>query len=101
MPSRRWSQAYNSCQTLARFNNDYDLFGNKVYSKGQILFDTVRRFKGQQAAAVVLTDVDPREKHLAQELQVLFCGMTRATVRLEIVCNASNPSVAERILARA
>ena len=50
------------------------------------------------AAAVVLTDVDPREKQLAQELQILFCGLTRATVRLEIVCNAGNPSVQERIL---
>jgi hypothetical protein len=35
--------------TLARFDGEYDLFGNQVYSKGQILFDTVRRFKGQQA----------------------------------------------------
>jgi len=46
---------------------------------------------------VVLTDIDPREQYLAQELQVLFCGMTRATVRLEVVCRAGNPVVAERI----
>jgi hypothetical protein len=84
--------------TLARFTGEYDMFGNQTYSKGQILFDTVRRFKGQQAAAVVLTDVDPRDKQLAQELQILFCGLTRATVRLEIVCNAGNPSVQDRIL---
>ncbi len=71
--------------TLARFTGEYDMFGNQTYSKGQILFDSVRRFKGQQAAAVVLTDVDPREKQLAQELQVLFCGLTRATVRLDLV----------------
>ena len=36
---------------LARFTGDYDLFGNQIYSQGQVLFDTVRRFKGQQAAA--------------------------------------------------
>lgn len=54
--------------------------------------------QGQQAAAVVLTDVDPRETRLAQELQILFCGLTRATVRLEIVCNAGNPNIQERIL---
>jgi len=82
--------------TLARFSGEYDLFGNQVYSKGQILFDTVRRFKGQQAAAVILTDVAPREKHLIQELQVLFCGMTRATVRLDLVCDQTNAWVAER-----
>jgi hypothetical protein len=33
-----------------------------------------------------------------QELQVLFCGMTRATVRLEILCQADNPVVVERLL---
>lgn len=84
--------------TLSRFTGEYDLFGNQICSKGQILFDTVRRFKGQQEAAVILTDVDPRESHLQQELQVLFCGMTRATVRLEIICNKSNPWVSGRLL---
>ncbi|NEX19888.1 ATP-binding domain-containing protein [Thiorhodococcus mannitoliphagus] len=87
--------------TLARFTGDYDLFGNQVYSKGQVLFDTVRRFKGQQAAAVILTDVAPREQRLAQELQVLFCGMTRATVRLDLVCDRSNAWVMERLAGRA
>jgi superfamily I DNA and RNA helicase len=77
------------------------MFGNQTYSKGQILFDTVRRFKGQQDTAVVLTDVDPLEKHLARELQVLFYGLTRATVRLEVVCAAGNPTVQERMLRNA
>lgn len=84
---------------LARFTGGYDLFGNQIYSQGQVLFDTVRRFKGQQAAAVILTDVDPRPDRLPQELQILFCGMTRATVRLEILCNAANPCVLGRLLA--
>jgi hypothetical protein len=84
---------------LARFTGDYDLFGNQIYSQGQVLFDTVRRFKGQQAAAVILTDVDPRPERLPQELQILFCGMTRATVRLEILCHAANPWVSGRLLA--
>lgn len=83
---------------LKRFTNTYDLLGNQVYSAGQILFETVRRFKGQQAPAVILTDVDPRAERLSQELQILFCGMTRATVRLEILCKADNPVVAERLL---
>jgi len=33
----------------------------------------------------------------ARELQVLFCGITRATVRPEILCRGANPVVAERI----
>jgi len=84
--------------TLSRYTGDYDLFGNQLCTKGQVLFDTVRRFKGQQDAAIILTDVDPDPDHLKQALSVLFCGMTRATVRLELVCNAGNPWVAERIL---
>jgi len=76
--------------TLARYTGEYDLLGNQVRSAGQIVFDTVRRFKGQQAAAVVLVDVDPRESRMREELQVLFCGMTRATVRLEMVEDARN-----------
>lgn len=85
--------------TLSRFTGEYDMFGNQVWGKGQILFDTVRRFKGQQEAAVILTDVDPGVSHsLEEDLRVLFCGMTRSTVRLEIVCHAGNPWVAERLL---
>jgi len=59
----------------------------------------VRRFKGQQAAAVILTDLDPGPERLPQELQILFCGMTPATVRLEILCHAANPWVSGRLLA--
>ena len=76
--------------TLSRFAGEYDLFGNQVFSDGQILFDTVRRFKGQQEAAVILADVDPDESRLREDLAVLFCGMTRATVRLEVLCRESN-----------
>ena len=82
---------------LARFTGEYDLFGNQVHSAGQIVFDTVRRFKGQQAAAVVLVDVNPREKRLREELQVLFCGMTRATVRLDLVADARNAETQNRL----
>jgi superfamily I DNA and RNA helicase len=84
--------------TLSRFTGQYDLFGNQIFSNGQILFDTVRRFKGQQAAAVILTDIDPNESHLREDLSVVFCGMTRATVRLEIVCNRSNEWIHEKLL---
>jgi len=66
-------------------HGEYEWFGTQVVSQGQILFDTVCRFKGQQEAAVILVDVDPCETGFQQELQVLFCGMTRTTVRLELV----------------
>jgi hypothetical protein len=52
----------------------------------------------QQDPAIVLTDVDPNPDRLQQDLCVLFCGMTRATVRLDVVCNAENPWVVNRLL---
>ena len=84
--------------TVSRFTGEYDLFGNQLSSKGQVLFDTVRRFKGQEAPAVILTDVAPADQRMVSELQALFCGMTRATVRLEIVCDANNPWVQNNLL---
>lgn len=82
---------------LARFTGEYDPFGNQLCSEGQIVFDTVRRFKGQQVAAVILVDVDPRESRIWEELQVLFCGMTRATVRLDVVLAGANRALDARL----
>jgi hypothetical protein len=74
---------------LRRFTNEYDMFGNQIYSDGQLLFDSVFRFKGQQAPAVVLVDVDPKVDSQRDE-RILYTAMTRATVRLEILCNSEN-----------
>ena len=71
--------------TLRRFTGDYDMFGNQVLTAGRLTFDTVRRFKGQQAPAVILVDADPGKNSLDQYQRLLYCGMTRATVRLEVV----------------
>jgi len=75
---------------LARFTNEYDLFGNQVVTQGRLRFESVYRFKGQQAPAVILIDVDPAAESLLHDLRVLFSGMTRATVRLELVVSAAN-----------
>ena len=63
--------------------------GEQMYSKGSVIFDTVRRFKGQQAQVVILVDVDPKPDSDI-DLRLLYCGMTRATVRLEIVARMGN-----------
>jgi len=75
---------------LARFTNEYDLFGNQVVTQGRLRFESVYRFKGQQAPAVILIDVDPAAESLLHDQRVLFSGMTRATVRLELVVSAAN-----------
>jgi superfamily I DNA and RNA helicase len=76
---------------LRQFTGEYDLFGNQVSTAGRLLFDSVHRFKGQQAAAVVLVDVDPDPTSLELEQRRLFCGMTRATVKLDLLVRAGNP----------
>ena len=39
-----------------------------------------------------MVDVDPNPKNQDREERALFSGMTRATVRLEMVVNGSNPA---------
>jgi len=86
--------------TLRRFTGTYDLFGNQVPTPGQLTFDSVRRFKGQQAPAVILVDVetDPADPSLTDRL--LYTGMTRATVRLELLVRDNDPLLQSGRLSR-
>ena len=73
--------------TLSRPTGTYDLLGNQERTPGQIRFDTIHRFKGQEAPAVILTDVR-HEAHGAKAGhadRLMFAAMTRATVRLDMV----------------
>jgi UvrD-like helicase C-terminal domain/AAA domain/Nuclease-related domain len=83
--------------TLSRPTGAYDLLGNQVFENGQLRFDTVYRFKGQQAPAIILTDVDPDQDRPDHADRLLFTAMTRATVRLELVLHEGN-SAAERLM---
>lgn len=76
--------------TLSRPTGGYDLLGNQLFENGQLRFDTVYRFKGQQAPAIILTDVDPNQERLDHAERLLFSAMTRATVRLELVVREGN-----------
>ena len=75
---------------LRHFTGEYDSTGRQVMTQGTLTFDSVYRFKGQESPAVILVDVDPRADRLEREERLLFCGMTRATVRLELVVNREN-----------
>ena len=69
---------------LKAFTGDYDLLGNPVRSDGDLLIDSVYRFKGQSAPCVIFTEIDFEEMdELA--LRKLFVGMTRATMKLILV----------------
>jgi superfamily I DNA and RNA helicase len=69
---------------LKRWLGRYDLFGAPQFSDGDLLIETVYRFKGQSAPCVVLTEVDFADfDDLAQ--RKLFVGMTRASMKLILV----------------
>ena len=71
-------------ESLRSFTGEYDLFGNPVYSGGDVLSESVLRFKGQSAPAVVLTEIDFATLDRTA-LSRLFVGITRARMKLVLV----------------
>lgn len=67
-----------------RFTGTYDVYGRPVWTEGRLLMETIRRIKGQAAAAVVITEID-FESFGTLERNMLFVGMTRARMHLELV----------------
>ena len=70
--------------TLRMFTGNYDLFGQPVYSDGDLLLESVYRFKGQSAPAVVLAEVD-FDALDDKAIRKLFVGASRATMKLVLV----------------
>lgn len=69
---------------LRKFQGTYDGEGRPGYSQGEIMADTVHRFKGQSAPAVVVAEID-FETLGDEEVRRLFVGATRAAMKLVLV----------------
>ena len=69
---------------LTRFTGQYDLLGNPVYRQGDILIESVYRFKGQSAPCIVLTEIDFETLDDAIRRK-LFVGASRASMKLVLV----------------
>jgi hypothetical protein len=67
-----------------RFTGQYDTAGNPIWSDGRLLTESLYRFKGQSAPAVVLCEVDFEQLGL-REQRKLFVGLTRAQMRVDMV----------------
>ena len=75
----------------------YDASGVALRSEGELLVDTVHRFKGQAADAVVVTEVDFAE--LGQkERRRLFVALSRARLHAAIVASARASAALRREL---
>lgn len=70
--------------TLRAPTGQYDLFGNAIFTDGDILIDSVHRFKGRAAPCVVITEIDFETLDDAA-MRRLFVGATRATMKLTLV----------------
>jgi UvrD-like helicase C-terminal domain len=71
---------------LKSFTGKYDLFGNPEYREGDVLLESIYRFKGQSAPCVVLTEIDFDEFD-ERAARKLFVGATRATMKLIVVAS--------------
>ena len=75
--------------TLKHFTGEYDLLGEPRYTAGDVLVESVYRFKGQSAPAVILAEMDFGELDQAA-LRKLFVGATRAMMKLVVVLSADS-----------
>ena len=67
-----------------RRHTGYEDNGDQIYSPGQLLVESVRRFKGQSADAVVVTEVDFEQwDQIARRM--LFVALTRARLHAVLV----------------
>ncbi len=71
---------------LRAFTGRYDLLGEPEHSQGELLIDSVYRFKGQSAPCVIFTELD---FDAIDELTMrkIFVGATRATMKLILVAS--------------
>jgi len=67
-----------------RFMGKYTRDGDQVWSDGELMVESIFRFKGQSAPAIILSELDFTELTV-QERPKLFVGMTRAQLNLQIV----------------
>jgi hypothetical protein len=70
--------------SLRHFTGAYDLFGQPVYSQGDVLVESVYRFKGQAAPAVIFTEIDFAVLD-DQAVRKLFVGATRSSMKLVLI----------------
>ena len=77
---------------LRRFAGTYDLFGSPVYTAGEVLAETIYRFKGQSAPCVIFSEID-FDALDEKAVRKLFVGATRATTKLMLIMSERAASV--------
>jgi hypothetical protein len=70
--------------SLRKFTGTYDLLGAPIYTDGEISLETVHRFKGQSAPAIIFTEID-FEQLDEDAVRRIFVGATRASMKLIMI----------------
>ncbi|SDX21426.1 NERD domain-containing protein [Thiocapsa roseopersicina] len=79
-----WKHNCIGRHTIRRFTGTYQPDGVQTWTDGDITLDSLYRFKGQDAPAIILTDVED-QKDTERRDRLLYCGMGRATVRVDVL----------------
>jgi superfamily I DNA/RNA helicase len=81
-----------------RFTGAFSKNSDPIWTEGELLVESVFRFKGQSAPAVVLSEVDFVDLS-PSERRKLFVGLTRAQMAVEIVVSPGAEAVFAALLA--
>jgi hypothetical protein len=71
-------------KTVKHFTGQFSPDGDPVWVEGELLVESLRRFKGQSAPVVVLYNVD-FDTLTQEDRRKLFVGLTRAQLRVDVV----------------
>jgi hypothetical protein len=66
------------------FTGEYSAAGEQLWSEGELKVESIFRFKGQSAPAIVLTEIDFSMLDDAAR-RILFVGLTRACMAVDVV----------------
>jgi superfamily I DNA and RNA helicase len=77
---------------MKTYTGRYDLLGQPIYSDGDVLLESVYRFKGQAAPAIVFAEID-FEQLDDRAVRKLFVGATRAIMKLVLVVSERSAAV--------
>lgn len=70
---------------IRKFTGNYDADGNQLYTEGEIIFDSISRYKGNESPSIILVDVANSSDWDENYKKLMYCGMTRALIKLDIV----------------
>ena len=98
---RKHSQLLNrnliACHPTRHYTGTFNANGDPGWTDGELLVESVYRFKGQSAPAVILTEVD-MEQLTPLDRARLFVGMTRAQMAVSLVLTHRAASVLAQAL---